>query len=83
MANAFNPPGVVRPFGIFSNGALQPPGRVLHVAGQVAWNVDGQVVGKGDMARQTRQVLENVKGVVELRVTEGPEPDSVPANPKH
>ena len=65
MAQGFNPPGVIEPFGIFSNGAVQPPGRVLHVAGQVAWDVDGNVVGKGDMAAQTRQVLDNVKAVVE------------------
>ena len=32
---------------------------------------------------QGRTLCWNVKGVVEIRLTAGPEPDSVPANPKH
>ena len=65
MADAFNPPGVAEPFGIFSNGAWQPPGRVLHVAGQVAWDEDGRLVGPGDIRAQTRQTLLNVQRIVE------------------
>ena len=65
MADAFNPSAVLAPFGIFSNAAWQPPGRVLHIAGQVAWNGAGEIVGKGDIRAQTRQTLENVKGIVE------------------
>ena len=65
MADAFDPPGVIVPFGIFSNAAWQPPGRVLHIAGQVAWDEDGAIIGKGDIKAQTRQVVRNVKGIVE------------------
>jgi len=64
MADAFNPPGVVAPFGIFSNAAWQPAGRVLHVAGQVAWDEDGRIVGPGDIAAQTRQVLTNIRKIL-------------------
>ena len=65
MADAFNPAGVVVPFGIFSNAAWQPSGRVLHISGQVAWDVDAKVVGPGDISAQTRQTLNNVKGILE------------------
>ena len=36
MARGFNAPGVVKPFGIFSGAAWQPPGRVLYLSGQVS-----------------------------------------------
>jgi 2-iminobutanoate/2-iminopropanoate deaminase len=64
MTDAFNPPGVIVPFGIFSNAAWQPAGLVLHVAGQVAWDEDGRIVGPGDVAAQTRQVLTNIKSIL-------------------
>lgn len=48
----------------FSHAALQHGGRTLHLAGQVAWNAKGDLVGEGDLAQQTRQVLENLKGVL-------------------
>ncbi len=44
MANAFNAPGVVKQFGIFSGAAWQPEGKVLHISGQVAQDVDGKIV---------------------------------------
>ena len=43
--------------GVAANGAI-------YVAGQVAIDVSGQVVGKGDIAAQTRQTLENVRNVL-------------------
>jgi len=64
MADAFDPPGVAKPFGIFSNAAWQPPGRVLHISGQVATDPDWNVVGEGDMVAQTRQVLENIQTIL-------------------
>ena len=64
MAEGFNAPGVVKPFGIFSGAAWQPPGRVLHLSGQVAQAEDGSVIGVGDVVAQTRQVLENLRGVL-------------------
>ena len=64
MAQAFNAPGVVRPFGVFSSAAWQPPGRVLHVSGHVSQGVDGSTVAPGDMAAQTRQVLCNIRDVL-------------------
>jgi len=60
-----NPPGLydsVR-YG-FSHATLQDGGRTLHLAGQVAWDKDCNVVGPGDLAAQTRQALANLKAVL-------------------
>ncbi len=65
MADAFNTPGAVEPFGIFSSAAWQPEGRVLHISGHVAQDADGNTVGVGDIQAQTRQVLENIKRVLD------------------
>lgn len=35
--------------------------RIVHISGQIAIDVDGKVVGKGDLAAQTEQVMENLK----------------------
>jgi enamine deaminase RidA (YjgF/YER057c/UK114 family) len=64
MARGFNVKGVVEPFGIFSSAAWQPEGRVLHVSGHVSQDVDGHTVGQGDIEMQTRQVLENIRDVL-------------------
>ena len=64
MAQGFNVKGVVEPFGIFSSAAWQPEGRVLHISGHVSQDAAGHTVRKGDMAAQTRQVLENIGDVL-------------------
>ncbi|MCZ6677280.1 MAG: RidA family protein [Candidatus Poribacteria bacterium] len=64
MANAFNAPGVVKPFGVFSSAAWQPEGKVLHISGHVAQDPDGNSVGVGDIRVQTRQVLTNIQNVL-------------------
>jgi enamine deaminase RidA (YjgF/YER057c/UK114 family) len=40
-------------------------GRTIYIAGQVALNRDGQAVGIGDLAMQTKQVFENIKAALE------------------
>jgi enamine deaminase RidA (YjgF/YER057c/UK114 family) len=64
MIDAFNPPGVWSPFGAFSMAVLQGPGQVVHLKGQVALDLSGQLVGPGDMRAQTRQALENIRVVL-------------------
>ena len=51
------------PFG-FSHAVEQHGGRTLHLAGQVAWDGAGQLVGAGDLIAQTRQVLGNLCAVL-------------------
>jgi 2-iminobutanoate/2-iminopropanoate deaminase len=48
---------------IFSQ-AIQA-GNTIYLAGQVALDPDGKVVGKGDMKAQTRQAWENIKAILE------------------
>ena len=48
----------------FSHAVEQHGGRTLHLAGQVAWNAAGELVGAGDLAAQTRQALANLKTVL-------------------
>jgi len=39
-------------------------GRTVYIAGQIALDKDGNVVGKGDFRAQATQVLENVKAAL-------------------
>lgn len=40
-------------------------GNVLYIAGQVAKDVEGNLVGKGDFEAQIHQVYENLKNIME------------------
>ncbi len=40
-------------------------GRTIYIAGQVAMDAAGNLVGAGDLAAQTRQVFENLKAALE------------------
>jgi len=65
MAQSFNAPGLVKPFGIFSSAAWQPEGKVLHISGHCAQDTEGNTVGVGDITAQTHQVLGNIQKVLE------------------
>ena len=58
-----NPPGLMPAVG-FSHGFEARGGRTLFIAGQVAKDHRGDVVGRGDVVAQFRQVCENLKTVV-------------------
>jgi 2-iminobutanoate/2-iminopropanoate deaminase len=64
MALGINPSGVKAPFGAFSNAAWAPPGRTLHISGQVAADDKGEIVGEGDIAAQTEQTLRNLETIL-------------------
>lgn len=48
----------------FSHATLQKGGKTLHLAGQVAWDAQTQVVGGNDYALQARQALANLRAVL-------------------
>ncbi|WP_156840956.1 RidA family protein [Novosphingobium aquimarinum] len=48
----------------FSHATLQDGGKTLHLAGQVAWDAECNVVGGNDLTAQTRQALANLKAVL-------------------
>ncbi len=65
MKTTIDADGVWSPRGRgFSMGVVQPEGRVIHFTGQVAWDEDEQIVGKGDVAEQTRQCFRNIERVL-------------------
>jgi len=45
----------------YSHVAEVSSGRTIYIAGQVAFDKSGSVVGKGDFAAQATQVFENLK----------------------
>ena len=55
---------VAPPGGIMSQGVEAPAGRMVFVSGQVARDLDGSVVGVGDVIAQTRKVLQNMQSVL-------------------
>jgi len=55
-----NPPGLSTPRG-YSHTVSVTGGRTVYVAGQVAYNAQGEVVGKGDLRAQARQAFENLR----------------------
>jgi len=58
-------PKVYKSTAPFSLATRTTGSRLLHISGQVAQGLDGQTVGKGDIEKQTVQVLENLKALVE------------------
>ena len=48
----------------YSQAILTKPGRLLFIAGQTALDDKGRIIGKGDIEKQVRQVLENIKEIL-------------------
>jgi enamine deaminase RidA (YjgF/YER057c/UK114 family) len=61
-----NPPGLAKPAG-YSHAFEAQGGKTLYIAGQVAMDQEGRVVGKGDIVAQFRQVCENLRTIVTAR----------------
>ena len=66
LTMAVNPPTLAKPVG-YSHGFEVQGGKTLYMAGQVATDKAGAVVGKGDLVAQFRQVCENLKALVMVR----------------
>jgi enamine deaminase RidA (YjgF/YER057c/UK114 family) len=58
-----NPPEMAKPTG-YSHVAEVAGGRLVYIAGQVALDRDGRLVGAGDLRAQTLQVFENLKAAL-------------------
>jgi enamine deaminase RidA (YjgF/YER057c/UK114 family) len=55
-----NPRGLVTPTG-YTHVVVAPDGRTVYIAGQVAFDSAGRVVGEGDFAAQAEQVFRNLE----------------------
>ena len=64
MAEHFNPREVWQPFGAFSMLVAQGDGQVVHLKGQVPLDIDGHLIGKGDLRAQVHKTLENIQAVL-------------------
>ena len=58
-----NPPALSTPTG-YTHVVQVHGGRTIYIAGQVALDKSGNLVGKGDFAAQTTQVFENLKSAL-------------------
>lgn len=59
------PKGVPAPTGKYSHAARVNDGNLLVVAGQVPLDIDGNLVGEGDVGAQTPQVFQNIEAVLQ------------------
>jgi enamine deaminase RidA (YjgF/YER057c/UK114 family) len=66
LMHTVNPPTLAKPAG-YSHGIEVQGGKTLYVAGQVALDKNGQLVGRGDLVAQFRQICENLKAVLLAR----------------
>jgi 2-iminobutanoate/2-iminopropanoate deaminase len=67
MARGFNPNGTWSPNGRgFNMATVQHDGYVIHLTGQIAWDENEAIVGKGDIEAQTRQCFRNISAVLSV-----------------
>jgi enamine deaminase RidA (YjgF/YER057c/UK114 family) len=59
-----NPPGASPIFGAYSHVAIVEPGRMAHIAGQVAVDAAGAFVSPGDFAGQVGAVFDNLDRIL-------------------
>jgi 2-iminobutanoate/2-iminopropanoate deaminase len=66
-ATRSNPDTVAPPVGTYSQAVRVETGDAvwIHVSGQIAIDLEGNLVGPGDLRAQTRQVFENLRAILE------------------
>src|SRR5215467_972737 len=58
-------PAEAKPVANYKMATRMEGGRLLYTAGQVARDAEGNVLGKGDIRTQARQVFQNVRNVLQ------------------
>jgi enamine deaminase RidA (YjgF/YER057c/UK114 family) len=58
-----NPPTLATPRG-YTHAVTASGGKMVFIAGQVAWDAKGEIVGKGDLRAQATQAYENLKAAL-------------------
>lgn len=59
-----NPPALSKPTGYTHVVEFTGPGRTIYIAGQIALDKDGNVVGAGNMKAQAEQVFKNLEAAL-------------------
>lgn len=49
----------------FSQIVVSQPGTMVFISGQVAWDENGEIIGKGDLKIQTEKAFQNLKTAIE------------------
>jgi len=65
LFHIFNPETMAKPTAGYSHVAEVTDGKIIYIAGQVAIDRAGNLVGKDDFRAQVQQVFENLKAAVE------------------
>ncbi len=60
-----NPESLPKPMGPYSQGVVTTGGKLVFISGQVSQDASGNLIGKGDLETQTKQVFANLKSMVE------------------
>lgn len=58
-----NPPDRTPPVG-YTHVTAARGQRIIHISGQAAYDADGNIVGRGDLKRQTETVYENLSSAL-------------------
>jgi enamine deaminase RidA (YjgF/YER057c/UK114 family) len=58
-------PAEAKPVANYKMATRMEGGRLLYIAGQVAWDTNGNLVGQGDVGAQARQVFQNLRRVLQ------------------
>ena len=66
LVQSINPPSLPKPVG-YAHGWEVQGGKTVYIAGQVAMDKDGRVVGAGDLVAQFREVCLNLRAVLAAR----------------
>lgn len=59
-----NPPTLSKPTGYTHVVEVPGPAKIVYIAGQIALDKDGKVVGAGDMKAQAEQVFKNLEAAL-------------------
>ncbi len=54
-----------KPVANYQMATRQEGGRLVYVSGQVAWDAEGNIVGRGDIRAQARQVFHKLRQVLQ------------------
>ena len=63
--DVLEPPGVAPPGGLYSHASQITSGKVVLIAGQLAIDERGEIVGVGDFTAQMRQVFANLRAALQ------------------
>jgi 2-iminobutanoate/2-iminopropanoate deaminase len=60
-----NPPALSTPTGYTHVVEVTGPAKTVYIAGQIAFDKEGKIVGAGDMAAQAEQVFKNLQAALD------------------